>query len=471
MRFCVPFLTIVLAIPATAADPWSTYRGNPQRTGNTDAKAGPTAPAVIWAYKSQDHFIASPVPSGETLIFSGLGAFNRPNMLALPMNPKKIVEPVWTRSSPLLTLPTVSSPAVVDGKLIFGDGMHQTDGAVLYCLPADGGFPLWQLKVPGELVHLEGSPTVLNKRIYIGGGAAGVLCVEMDKATLDGKELDLPTIARMQAEKWKELEAKFVVDKKKDPDFAMPASEDNLHKPSPKILWQKGATKWHVDAPVNVVGDKVIVCSAFLDKEKVGDRAVFCLNAASGEEIWRYALGVNPWGGATIDGDTVIVTGSTISYDPKALKGAKGEIVALDLAKGTLKWKKEITTGGILGCAAIANGSAVFTCSDGKVRAFALKDGERRALYDAKSPLFAPPAVVGDVAYVADLKGVVHAVDLKSSTAKWVVDLGSDPISKSPGMVYGGITIHDGKLFVATCNLEGAFARQGTVVVCIGQKN
>ena len=304
----------------------------------------------MWVFKSQEHFIASPVPSGETVIFSALGAFNRPNMMALPINPKKGIEPVWVRTSPYLKLPTVSSPAQFDSNLIFGDGMHQTDGAVLHCVPANGGLPLWQLNVPGDLVHLEGSPTVSGNRAFMGGGAAGVLCVEIDKAQIDGKEYDLPTIAKMQTEKWKELLAKYEVDKKKDPDFAMPPSDDQLLKAAPKVVWQKGKDRWHVDAPVNVSGDKVIVASAFLEKEKLGDRAVFCLNAATGEEIWRAPLDINPWGGASIDGDTVVITGSTVPYDPKALKGAKGAITAVNLAKGTEKWKKDVP-GGVLGCA------------------------------------------------------------------------------------------------------------------------
>ncbi len=469
MRLCVAVAALFAALPASAGEPWSTYRGNPQRTGNTDGKAGPSAPAVLWVYKSQEHFIASPAPSGDTVIFSSLGAFNRPNMIALPINPKKGVEPVWVRTSPYLKLPTVSSPAQFDGKLIFGDGMHQTDGAVLHCVPANGGFPLWQLSVPGDLVHLEGSPTISGRRAYMGGGAAGVLCVEIDKAQIDGKEYDLAALAQMQAEKWKELQAKFEVDKKKDPDFAMPPSEDQLLKAAPKVVWQKGKDRWHVDAPVNVAGDKVIVASAFLDKEKVGDRAAFCLNAVTGEEIWRAPLAINPWGGASVDSEIVVITGSTVPYDPKALKGAKGAITAVDLAKGTEKWKKEVP-GGILGCAALSNGLAVVACTDGKVRAFSLKDGERRMLYDAKTPLFAPPAVVDGVVYVGDLKGVIHAIDLKSGAAKWLLDLGAEPQVKSPGMIYGGIVVHDGKLFVATCNLEGAFARQGTAVVCIGAK-
>ena len=86
-------------------------------------------------------------------------------------------------------------------------------------------------------------------------------------------------------------------------DFAIPPNEDQLHKPAPKRVWQKGEGKWHVDAPVNVVGDKVLVPTSFLDKEKVGERALFCLDAKTGDTVWKADLKFNPWGGAAVLGD------------------------------------------------------------------------------------------------------------------------------------------------------------------------
>ena len=67
----------LLAAPALAqtVEPWATYRGHQQRTGNTDGVAGPKQPTVLWVVKSKDHFIASPVPTGDRLFMSGLGAF------------------------------------------------------------------------------------------------------------------------------------------------------------------------------------------------------------------------------------------------------------------------------------------------------------------------------------------------------------------------------------------------------------
>jgi outer membrane protein assembly factor BamB len=451
------------------AEPWSTYRGNPERTGNTDGKPGPVAPKVLWTFKAQEHFIASPVPFGDQLYVSGLGAFNVSTFYSLATDPKAVNRKTWSKSAPYLKLPTVSSPAVAEGKLVFGDGMHQTDGAILHCLALNGGLPLWQLPMPGTLVHLEGSPTVADRRVYLGGGAAGVFCVHLDRVTLDGKEQDLPAIQKVLDQKWKELVAKYEVEKKKD-EFALPPSEDQLPRPAPVRAWQQGADKWHVDAPVAVAGDRVLVASAYLDKEKLGERALFCLDAKTGSIQWKTPLKLNPWGGPTVSGNVVVVSGSTIGYDTKVLKHGKGEVAAYDLADGKEKWRKEVPGGGVVSCVAVAGGLGVATATDGKVRAFDLGTGERRWVYEGKVAFFAPPALAGGVVYAGDLKGVVHAIGLDNGVARWTLDLGADPDVKSPGMIYGGPVVHGGRVFVATCNLEGSYTRQPTAVVCIGEK-
>jgi outer membrane protein assembly factor BamB len=465
-------ILIVLAAPAVADDdPWATYRGNARRTGNTDNLPGPAKPEVLWSLKSSMNYFSSPVPNGGELILPGLRAgFNDGNLLSYPTILKDpcAVGPTWTKGGLLLRLPTVSSPALFDGKIVLGAGMHDSPGGALFCFPADGGRLLWVLQLDGPLMHMEAAPSVVNGRVYTGGGSAGVLCLDLNTITLDGKEMSVKDVPAMQERQWQKLQAKYDEDKKKDPDFAIPPNEDKLLKPAPKTIWAQGQKRWHVDAQILVAGEKVIVASAYLDKEKEGDRAAFALDAATGKELWRAPLNQNPWGGPTLAGDTVIVTSSSIAYTTNGLDKAKGEVVALDLATGKEKWRKNIP-GGVLGCAAATKDAAVFTATDGKVRAFDLKDGSRKMIYDAKAPFFAPPAVVGDTAYVADLNGIVHAIDLKTGAATWTLDLGKDPV-KLPGANYGGVTVHGGKLYLATCNLEGPFAKQPTAVVCIGSK-
>src|SRR5437868_5660977 len=103
MNYAIALTSLFVSMPAFAADPapWATYRGNPQRTGNTDNQPGPAAPVVLWSVKSQDHFVASPAVIGDKLYISGLGGFNRPTISLFPLagkGPK--VEPFWSKSAP-----------------------------------------------------------------------------------------------------------------------------------------------------------------------------------------------------------------------------------------------------------------------------------------------------------------------------------------------------------------------------------
>jgi outer membrane protein assembly factor BamB len=119
---------------------------------------------------------------------------------------------------------------------------------------------------------------------------------------------------------------------------------------------------------------------------------------------------------------------------------------------------------------ALTKESALATATDGRVRAYDLKDGRLRWFYNAGAGLFAPVAVAGDTAYAADLKGVVHALNARTGAKRWVLDLGRDPAVQAPGMVYAGPVLHGGRLYVATCNLAGEFVNRPTAVVCIGEK-
>lgn len=470
MRWTAWMLGFFCCTAVAAVEPGATFRADSRRTGNSDGKAGPTKPEVLWVYKSQENFVAAPVPAVGRLFLPGFSGFNVPTLFSFDTDPKTPQRVAWSKGVPVFTRPMVSAPAILGDKLVFGDGMHQTNGALLHCLTARDGRPVWQLPVPGNLVHLEGSPTIVGGKVYLGGGAAGVLCVDIERVTLDGKEMKLPEVRKLLDAKWKQLQAKYEEDKRKDPCFAVPPSDDQLPKPAPVKLWQVGAKKWHVDAPVAVVGGRVLVASAFLDKEKEGDCALYCLDAATGKEKWRASLKFNPWGGPAVAGNLVVLGCSSVGYDVNALKGAKGEVVAFDLASGKEKWRKPIFKGGILGCVALTPDAVIATATDGKVRAFELATGNRRWIYDAKTPLFAPAALDAGVAYVADLKGIVYAIDLTSGAAKWKLDLGAHPKVQAPGMVYGGPVLQGGRLYVATCNLAGAFANRPTVVVCIGDQ-
>jgi outer membrane protein assembly factor BamB len=456
--------------PFLGQAPWSTHRGNPQRTG-ADGGPGPKAPKVLWVYKSEDHFIAPFVPGARDLYASSLGAFNSPRFEALALDAAGDKQVRWAKGAPLLRQPSAGAPALLGGAaelLAFGDGFHTGEEASLRCLRAADGFPLWQLPVAGKLVHFEGTPTCADRKLYVGGGNAGVLCIDPNRVTLEGKEQDLAVAQAALEQRWKELLAQYEVEKKKDPQFALPPDEALRPRPTPKRLWQQGQDQWHVDAPVAVVEDRVLAASAYLDDEKAGERALVCLRAGDGAVVWKAPLALNPWAGPTV-GPYVLVGCSSIRLDAEAVPGARGEVVALDLDTGAVQWRKQVP-GGVLSSVAVKAGLAVFTATDGKVRAWDAFTGRERWCYDAKAPFFAGPAVARDTVYVADLEGVVHALNLADGKEEWALALGTDPATKACGMVYGSPIVHRGRLYLATCSLGGRAAPTRNVVVCIGDK-
>lgn len=466
-RIALSCLTVLLVTSSVRAD-WLTGRGNPQRTGTTDDQPGPKTPRVLWVHATKDDFVASPVVGKSELYVSGLGPFNSSSFTALSLALNATKRVVWSKSAPYLKLPVVSAPAVAGDKLVFGDGMHQTDGAVLHCVRSDSGLPIWQLPVPGRLVHLEGSPTIADNKVFIGGGNAGVLCVDLNRVTLDGKETDVTAAQAVTEKKWKELLAKYEAEKKVDPDFAVPPNDDSLPKPAPKLLWQQGRDHWHVDVGVAVVGDKVLAASAFLDVEKLGERALVCLSTNDGSVRWKTPLRFNPWAGPTVTDSVVLVGGSSIRFDPQQVAGAVGDVTAIDINSGSVLWRKEIA-GGVLSSVAVRDGLAVFCATDGRVRGWDAKTGQEKWSHDAGAPFFAAPAVTPDIAYVADLKGIVHAIQLRDGKVAWKLDLTADPVAKGSGMVYGSPVVAGGRLYVATCQLESADRQGQRAVVCIAE--
>jgi outer membrane protein assembly factor BamB len=444
---------------------WSTHRGNPQRTGADGP--GPKAPKILWVHHSPEHYVAPLVPGTKELFASGLGASNSPAFQALDLDPVGAKQQRWSKQAPFLTRPIAGAPALVQGHtamLVFGDGFHSAEGATLRCLRAADGFPLWQLPVAGKLVHFEGTPTFVDRKLYLGGGGAGVLCIEPGRVTFDGREQDLAFVQAVLEQRWKDLRAKYEAERKKDPQFAQSPDEARLPQPAPKRLWQQGQDKWHVDAPVAVVDDRVLAASAYLD-EKVGECVLVCLKAGDGAVLWKTPLQLNPWSGPTV-GPYVLVGCSSIRLEPKSIAGAKGEVVAIELDSGTVKWRKEVP-GGVLSSVAVKAGMAIFTATDGKIRADDAFTGLEKWSYDAKEPFFAGPAVSDKTVYAADLKGVVHAVGLADGKREWVLDLAADPATKTPGLVYGSPIVHGGRLYLATGN-PGKDA--ANVVVCIGDK-
>ncbi|MCL2648305.1 MAG: PQQ-like beta-propeller repeat protein [Phycisphaerales bacterium] len=485
---------LMMASPVSAD--WLMGRGNPSRTG-TDELRAPTiqTPKVRWAFKAKEHFLGAPALDGNMLFLTALGEFNTGQIHAVAIDDVNPTDgstakirpgvPVWNKSAPFIKLPVASSPAIYGGTVIIGDGMHQTDGAVLYCFDELTGRALWRYDMEGKLLHMEGAPVVDptypgGTAVLIGAGDGGVLAIAANRATLEGKEVDMAELRKVMDRNWAELMKQYDTAKRKDPDFAVPPTDDALPHATPIKLWQKGEKQWHVDAPLLLTQNKIIVCSAYLDDEKLGRRAVFCLDRKSGETLWEREVEMNPWGGASVDGDMVIIAGSTIRQDQNLVDKARGMVGGIDILTGRLNWVRRYN-GGVLAAPAIVDGMAIFAATDGTVRAVSTLRGADIWSYtattpEAKQPFFAGVAVAGNtnnrgVVYAADLGGVLHAISVTDGRGLWTFDVGRDPLMQAPGMIFSAPVVKGQEIFLATCNVQDKYADQPCAVVSICDKD
>lgn len=437
--------------------PWCTDHGNMQRTG-ADGSAGPKKPKIAWVWRSHGRSDTSPIPGEKALYASSFGAADGPGFHALVLDPSSDRRVLWSKQRPYLKGQVPGPPGAAVGQVIFGDGTDHQERATLYCLRDGDGLPLWQLSLTGKLRRFQGTPAIAGRKVYVGGGSAGILCLNPHLVRWEGKDHDLGFLQNTLETRWRELKAKH----------PLGSTDDLLPKPAPQLLWQQGQGKWQFDAPLGVVEDRVLAVSAYLDKEKVGERALVCFNAVDGSVLWKTSLGLNCWGGPSI-GPYVLVGGSSIGPKPTAFQGARGELVAVELDGGAVKWRKEVS-GAVLSAVAIKEGLAIFTASDGKVRAWDVYTGQERWSYDARSPMVAGPAATGQTVYVVDRKGVLHAVNLSDGKAQWALDLAADPAIQAPGLVWNAPVVYRGRLYLAASDSGDDGARSTTRIDFVGEE-
>jgi len=476
----------VLLLPGHLdAQDWPTYQGDVRRSGCPDGRPLPARVKVLWTLPGNSHYLTAPALSGGRLVLPALGAFNAPEVVAMGVEDGLKKRTLWGVGPPTLGLPVAASPTVRDGLVVVGEGMHQNVAGAVTAFSLSDGLPIWRLEVAGELRHVEGAAArAPDGRLYIGAGSGGVLCLDSGRISMGDRVLNAAEAEAEARRTFSELLAEYEKIKTTDEFAVKPGPGDVLKHTGgvPDVSWRVGEDKLHVDSSVLLAerddgtGAKqacVVVGSAFLEEERVGERALVCLKAADGEEAWKVPLRWNPWGPPSIavsGGTTRVLVGcSSIRFDPATLAGARGEVMAVNLDTGRMAWRREVP-GGVLSSVAIdATGTfGVFTATDGVVRGIDVATGRLVWSSTPAGPLFAGVAIAGMTVCSVDLDGRVRALSLQSGKTQWSLDLGKHPSVALPGRVFASPVCAAGRLFVATHNIEGPQTGAPTAVVCLG---
>jgi outer membrane protein assembly factor BamB len=94
------------------------------------------------------------------------------------------------------------------------------------------------------------------------------------------------------------------------------------------------------------------------------------------------------------------LTSTGLVGDSSDLSQATGELVALNVRDGSLRWKVDLAQGAF-GGATVANDIVFVSTIDGQFSAYQAETGEQIWGYRAQAGFNAPPAIAGDLVVVA----------------------------------------------------------------------
>jgi eukaryotic-like serine/threonine-protein kinase len=148
--------------------------------------------------------------------------------------------------------------------------------------------------------------------------------------------------------------------------------------------------------------------------------------------LWSYNVGGTIASSAAIAGGVVYVG------------GGDGDLVALDLASGKLRWK--YTTGNLIGESSPAvSGDAVYIGDLGGVlHAVNVRDGKPLWTFKTMGEIKASPVVTDGVVLVGSYDTHLYAVDARTGKPRWDV--------ATKGMVHATAGVRDGMTFVTGCD-------------------
>jgi len=417
---------------ASAAEPpdkrqasdWPMWRGGTDRRGSA-GRQEPIDGNVIWAYPRDDKtpFYASPavvgnrvyITSADYRVFRDRGA-----VLCLDADTGRLI---W-QFAPKGFRATFSSPAVCGKYLVVGEGLHLTADARVFCLDvtasekAGQGVKLWEYRTKSRV---ESSPCIDGNRAYIGAGEDGFYCLALEPGR-DGQ---------------------------------------------PVVVWHVPSAQYPDCASSPVVHQGKVYFGLGM-----GGKAVCCLDALTGKELWRIATPCPVYAGPSIAAGKLFVgmgygslvetaehfaanlrtelagKGKSDEEIEKAVAEVRvpGAVWCIDLATRAVEWKFK-TGRAVFGAVAVDGKHLYFGSQDGHLYCLTTR-GKLVCKWKAPHPIVTAPAVGQRYAYTITQEGLLAAIGKNDLTLVWKAPLGIDRTGftgfSSPALARGHVYVGTG---------------------------
>jgi outer membrane protein assembly factor BamB len=381
-RIASSHASLAVAQRAKSAN-WPTFRGNQNRTGSVDAIEGPAVAKILWTFREEaftpSDFSSSPAVVGNRVYVASanVDVVGRSGFVyCLDATSGKRIWQVPTKQE------IYCSPAVVDGRVYVGEGLHENTGSLFRCLDAASGNLLWQFKTNS---HAEGPPTIKDGRVYFGAGDDGLYCLD----AIDGKQ-----------------------------------------------IWQFPG--YHIDESPVISGEILLVGTGY-------DRASYvAINIKTGQMIWSRPMEASVWGTSALVDDRVYFGLSNAQVGGSG-PADLGKIHCVNIRNGEDVWTSKLPRA-VGTAMVIRDDQLFFGCWDGNIYCVNRSNGKEIWKTATHGPLNSSPAIDGKQLYIGTTTGEVLAVDRSDGRIVWNLPLATtalDPcqILSSPALVNGRLYV------------------------------
>ena len=339
------------------------------------------------------------VTSGEGRVFAlniagdAEGAGGRPALLynPFPATNQDGLGPVY--STPVVGAPVGESGPGQDSIFLvtYEDPEENDDvGANVFALNAETGLQTWSTILPGRIV---GAPALAGSSLLVGtdDGSLHAIALPDDPAALPGR-------------KW----APFRADGKIWSQAAVADGSlyfGTLGHSVYAVNLEDGSQRWNVPLEGAVVGTPLVLNGVVY----VGslDRSLYALDAGNGEVKWRFEG--DGWFWATPVYADGVIYAATLA----------GSLYALD-AQGNRIWSIPAgASGPIVAAPEVLEHSVVVATTEHIVHQFSRLDGREEWSIGVGEQVRADMASQGDVVYLIDSDGVVHALHTAQRRELW----------------------------------------------------
>ncbi len=336
-----------------------------------------------WHFKTSDArlFASSPLIDGDRIYAAAAASpvFEEGTLYCLDRGSGK---KLWEFNGDGELKNMISSPCVADGRLFIGEGFHDSPNCKIWCVDSATGTLAWHFQTQGQT---ESSPAVAAGKVYFGAGNDGLYCVDANV----GKEL------------WR---------------FPGPNHHGRL------LRFGAGPA---------IVGDRLYAATG-VDRNKVGtdsgETALFCLDAHSGNLIWKVALKLPAWGAPVVfKGQIFLGIGNGDMLEDAQHDQPLGTLLCFDAGSGREIWHYSLANG-VLDRPAVDDTSVTVGCRDGKVYSLDRRKGTKRWETSLDSPIVAAPALAQwcgktDSVVAVATGGKVCCLDPNTGAIQWTYNL------------------------------------------------